>query len=191
MEQRYRQRWAREARAVLLTEPRVVAVLEHNHRVLLKILDRGLANALPVLANEHPAHVGVEEAALGGVRVLLGVHVLVVGAVVARPPAHGSFDGAAAHEHHEPADGPVSLVATVGEQAVVACALIGSQGQESGKGGGMDEGTTRAGGELSPKALPGRVGRQGPAGTADPPLESGQNWFGGTPRGRFESPDSR
>ena len=65
----------------------VVLVLPDDDRVVIEIGDVGAANSLGVLLHQHPAEVGVEQALADAVRVLVGVGIAMMGAVVSGPPS--------------------------------------------------------------------------------------------------------
>lgn len=71
-------------------------MLPDDDGIFVEIGDVGTPDAFGVLLHDHPADVGIEETFADGVRVLVGVCVTVVSAVVASPPSDGSLDRTAA-----------------------------------------------------------------------------------------------
>lgn len=98
----------------------VVAVLEDNDGVLVKIGNVGAALVLGVLLEDHPAEVRVPEALADRVRVLDGIGIAVVDAVLLGPPADRALDGAGANKSEVELQRPGSLVSRVSPETVVA-----------------------------------------------------------------------
>mmetsp|Transcript_5118 Transcript_5118/g.16228 ORF Transcript_5118/g.16228 Transcript_5118/m.16228 type:complete len:387 (+) Transcript_5118:650-1810(+) len=101
-------------------EAEVVLVLVADRPRRVEVRDVDVAEVRVVLLHEHPPDVGEEEAALGVVRVEVGVDVAVVDAVVARPPLGRALEGAAARKEHRPLQELVAVVRAVREHAVVS-----------------------------------------------------------------------
>lgn len=98
----------------------VVPVLPHHDRVIVQVGNVGAANSLRVLLHDHPAKVGVQQALADAVRVLVGVGVAMVGAMVTSPPSDGTFDGTAANCGQEDLQWQSRRVGSVSPQTVVA-----------------------------------------------------------------------
>ena len=98
--------------------PGVVARLKADQRIALEVAHGGVHD-LGVDLAQHPAEVGVPEAALGVVGVEIAVGPPVVAPVVGGPGQGGVLEGAGAEEEQEGAQGRMSLVGPVGEQPVV------------------------------------------------------------------------
>ena len=79
----------------------VVLVLPDDNGVIIEVGDVSAADSLWVLLHEHPAKVRVEETLADRVRILVGVGVAVVSAVIARPPSDGTLDGTSANSGEE------------------------------------------------------------------------------------------
>lgn len=74
----------------------VVVVLPDDQLTLVEIIDIGVADLPSGPLDKHPTNVGEEQAAVGRVRVFLGVGPAVVGAVATGPPLDGPLDGSGA-----------------------------------------------------------------------------------------------
>lgn len=95
-----------------------VLVLPAHDGALGEVADVREPGPAPRL-DEQPAHVGVREAALGVVRVELGVGVAVVRAVAAGPPLDGALDGTRAGDREEVLQRLGRVVRAVRPEAVV------------------------------------------------------------------------
>lgn len=114
------------------SERQVVAVLETDDGVLIQVLDGHAADLVRVLLHQHPPHVRVPEALHRRVRVALSVHVAVVSAMVAGPPAHGALHSGGAGQHQADGQALRGFVGAVCKQAVVACRQARKSEQQSG-----------------------------------------------------------
>ena len=94
-------------------------MLPDNDGVLVEIGDVGAAGALGVLLEDHPSEMGVEEALVDGVGVLLGVGVAVVGAVLPGPPSNGSLYGTSTDGGEVDLERGGGLVGSVSPETVV------------------------------------------------------------------------
>lgn len=101
-----------------------MSVLPHDNRILVEVGDIGTASALGILLEDHPAEVGVEETLADGVGVLFGVGVAVVSAVVAGPPANGTFDSTSADKGEVDLERSAGFVGGVSPKTVVACSRL-------------------------------------------------------------------
>jgi hypothetical protein len=97
----------------------VVLVLPDNDRVLVQVSDVGAADALGVLLHDHPAEMAVEESLANAVRVLVGVGVAVVGAVITAPPADGTLNSTATDKSEEDAERQTGVVRLVCPKTMV------------------------------------------------------------------------
>lgn len=96
-----------------------VLVLPDDDGALVKVGNVGSANALGVLLEDHPAHVGVEETLANGVGVLVGVGVSVVSTVVPRPPPDGAFNGSGTNGSEVDLERKACLVGLVRPETVI------------------------------------------------------------------------
>lgn len=80
-------------------------MLPYDDRVFVQVGNVGTANAFRVLLQEHPSEMRVEETLADGVRVLLGVGVTVMSAVVSCPPSDRAFNGTATNSRKKDSEG--------------------------------------------------------------------------------------
>jgi len=101
-------------------DPEVVLVLPDDDGIAVQVRDVGASDLLGVLLHHHPADVRVHKTLADRVRVLLGVGVSVVGAVVPGPPADGALDGTPSDGGQVDLEGERSRVRRVGPETMVA-----------------------------------------------------------------------
>ncbi|KAI0564762.1 stearoyl-CoA desaturase Delta-9 fatty acid desaturase [Gracilaria domingensis] len=98
----------------------VVAVLEHDAAMGVEVADVDAPRPSRVLLEHHPANVRVPEALVHGVRILVGIDVAMVRAVVAAPPSRRSLERGGAPRQQHKLHRPRGVVRLVRPQAVVA-----------------------------------------------------------------------
>lgn len=102
-------------------EEGIILVLNCNKRVSLKILDgncRGLLSL--ILFPKHPTHVGIKEASLRVVGIVIGISESVVNAMPSRPPFDGTLNSTRAKAAEEETNWPSGFVGTVRPQTMVS-----------------------------------------------------------------------
>eukprot|EP00187_Rhodella_violacea_P018474 CAMPEP_0184734054 /NCGR_PEP_ID=MMETSP0314-20130426/59356_1 /TAXON_ID=38298 /ORGANISM="Rhodella maculata, Strain CCMP 736" /LENGTH=444 /DNA_ID=CAMNT_0027200953 /DNA_START=196 /DNA_END=1528 /DNA_ORIENTATION=- len=128
-------------------DPDVVLVLELEDLGGVEVGDVDAAGAVLVLLENHPPEVRIPEALVDGVRVLLGVDIAVVRAVVAGPPTGGALERGGAPRGEDELDGERRVKGAVGPEAVVSSGdaeageeVLDSGEDEGGGGEGNEEG---------------------------------------------------
>lgn len=99
----------------------IVPVLEHNTLVRVEVADVDATSTTGVLLENHPSDVRVPEPLQHAIGILVRVHIPVVGAVIAAPPAGRSLERSGAKPEQHALDGEARVVRFVRVQTVVAC----------------------------------------------------------------------
>mmetsp|Transcript_19715 Transcript_19715/g.28695 ORF Transcript_19715/g.28695 Transcript_19715/m.28695 type:complete len:337 (-) Transcript_19715:31-1041(-) len=98
----------------------VVLVLPHYEFVLVQISDIDSARAPLFLLEHHPANMSVPEPLMNCIRVLLGIHISVMGSVVSTPPPDGAFKRCSTPASENQLHKHSGFVALMGPQPVVS-----------------------------------------------------------------------
>mmetsp|Transcript_31427 Transcript_31427/g.78885 ORF Transcript_31427/g.78885 Transcript_31427/m.78885 type:complete len:533 (-) Transcript_31427:397-1995(-) len=98
----------------------VELVLEGHHAIIVQVIDVGTAKLLVILAQQHPAHVRVEEATTSVVRILVSIGVAMMYTMITRPPTNRSLDSTSTAKHKKETNGPSRIISAMCPQTMVA-----------------------------------------------------------------------